>query len=285
MDTALIVAAAVGLAAALAAAGLYLVWDSRFSHSARLLASRLEGAHAARKKARPVTRAAGPTIAAAAGLAAFAAITALGRPPLAGAAVGLMVAAAPWAIARRRAAARRAAVERQLPEALDLMSSALRAGHALQTALKMVADEMPAPVSVEFGRVHDEINFGVPLQDALGGLASRMPLDEVRYLVVAVLIQRESGGNLAELLDNVAALIRQRVKLHGHIRTLSAEGRLSARILAVLPFGLALAFGLINPRFADALINDPAGPAVIAGALAMMAAGGLWMRAVIRIRV
>ncbi|WP_018987737.1 type II secretion system F family protein [Aromatoleum toluclasticum] len=175
--------------------------------------------------------------------------------------------------------------ERQLPEALDLMGRALRAGHAFPTAVKMVGDEMKDPIGGEFRILFDETNYGVPQQTALLNLASRTDSTDLSYFVIAVLIQRDSGGNLAELLDNISAIIRARLKLYGDIRTLSAEGRLSAWILGLLPFATAALINVVNPGFMKVLWQDAAGLKMIGIALTMMVIGVLWMRKIIRIRV
>jgi tight adherence protein B len=131
----------------------------------------------------------------------------------------------------------------------------------------------------------DEMNFGVPTHTALARLAERVPLADVSYFAAAVMIQRESGGNLAELLDKIAAIVRERLKLHGEVRTLSAEGRLSAVILTTLPFAVAVVVNLVNPGFMAVLWNDPSGMRMVGTALFMMALGVLWMRSIVRIRV
>jgi tight adherence protein B len=176
-------------------------------------------------------------------------------------------------------------IDQQLPDALDMMSRALRAGHAFPSALKMVGDEMPDPIAAEFRIAFDEINFGVAQKDALLNLATRVPIPDFRYFVIAVLIQRETGGNLAELLDNIAAIVRGRHKLAGTIRVLSAEGRLSAWILCVLPFALGLAIFLINREFIQVLWTDPLGWRLVVVAAVLMAIGVFWMRNIVRIRV
>jgi tight adherence protein B len=175
--------------------------------------------------------------------------------------------------------------EQQLPEALDLMGRAMRAGHAFPTAIKMVAEEMKDPIGGEFRILFDEMNYGVPQNTALLNHASRTDSTDLSYFVIAVLIQRDSGGNLAELLDNISAIIRARLKLYGEIRTLSAEGRLSAWILGSLPFATAAMINLVNPGFMKVLWEDPAGINFIYGAMGMMVLGVLWMRKIIRIRV
>lgn len=173
----------------------------------------------------------------------------------------------------------------QLPDALDLISRALKAGHAFPSGLQMVGEEMQNPIAGEFRIVHDEINFGVAVPTALANLANRVPSPDMRQFVIAVLIQRESGGNLTELLANISALIRARLKLLLKIRVLSAEGRLSAWILCLLPFFLAGVINLINPKFMAVLWTDPMGLQMIYAAFVMMVVGALWMRKIIRIRV
>jgi tight adherence protein B len=209
----------------------------------------------------------------------------LGKPPIFGAVLGLVLALLPWWRVARRRAERIGRIERQFPEALDLMGRAMRAGHAFPTAVKMVGDEMAEPLGRDFRILFDEMNYGVPVNDALAHLAERVPLPDVSYFVVAVMIQRESGGNLAELLDKIASIVRQRLKLLGEIRTLSAEGRLSAVILTALPFVVALVVNLVNPKFMAVLWTDPAGLRIVGIALFMMVVGILWMRQIIRIRV
>ena len=176
-------------------------------------------------------------------------------------------------------------IEQQLPDALDLMGRALRAGHAFPTALKMVGDEMNDPLASEFRAAFDEVNFGIAMPDALMNLATRVPSTDLRYFVIAVLIQRETGGNLSELLTSISAIIRDRIKLMGQVRVLSAEGKMSAWVLSLLPFGAALMIQLTNPQFLEVLYTDPAGRKMLAGAGVMMVLGILAMRKIIRIRV
>ena len=175
--------------------------------------------------------------------------------------------------------------EQQLPEAIDLMARALKAGHAFSGALQMVAEEGPEPIAEEFSVTFDEVNYGIALQDALMSLSIRIPSTDLRYFVIAVLIQRESGGNLSELLENISGLIRARLKLLGTIRVLSAEGRLSAWILSGLPFVVGFMIHLVNPGFLDVLFTDPIGPALIGGALTLMVVGVFVMSRIIKIRV
>lgn len=175
--------------------------------------------------------------------------------------------------------------EQQLPDALDLMGRAMRAGHAFPSALKMVGEEMPEPAAGEFRIVFDEVNYGISVQDALTNLATRVPSTDLRYFVISVLIQRETGGNLSELLDKISALIRARLRLLGTVRVLSAEGRLSAWILTLLPFALALVLNIVNPKFLSLLWVDPMGLKVVGFALILMIVGIYWMWRVIKIRI
>ncbi len=209
----------------------------------------------------------------------------LGKPAIVGVTLGLALAVLPWWRVATRRSQRMAKIERQFPEALDLMSRSMRAGHAFPAAVKMVGDEMAQPLGRDFRILFDEMNYGVPTDEALAHLAGRVPLEDVSYFVVAVMIQREAGGNLAELFDKIAAIVRARLELRGEVRTLSAEGRLSAVILTALPFGLALVVNLVNPKFMAALVTDPVGWYLIGGALLLMVLGILWMRSIIRIRV
>lgn len=200
-------------------------------------------------------------------------------------AVGAGAAMLPLQLVGRARSKRLNRIETQLPDALDLMSRALRAGHAFPTALKMVGDEMNDPLAGEFAIAFDEVNFGVSMPDALMNLANRVPSTDLRYFVIAVLIQRDTGGNLSELLDSIGKIIRDRIKLLGHIRVLSAEGKMSAWVLGLLPFGAGALIQLTNPKFLSVLFSDPAGIKMVCVALFMMAVGALVMRKIIRIRV
>jgi tight adherence protein B len=175
--------------------------------------------------------------------------------------------------------------EEQLPEAADLMSRALRSGHAFPSALQMVGTEMPEPIATEFRIAFDEINFGIGMNKALQNMTTRMPLADLRYFVIAVLIQRESGGNLAEILGSISSIIRQRLALLSRVRVLSAEGKLSAWILGGLPFATGAMMMIVNPGFLNVLFTDPVGIKMVGGALVLMALGIVWMRKIIKIRV
>lgn len=199
--------------------------------------------------------------------------------------LALGAASVPTLIVLKKRSDRLLKIERQLPEAADLISRSLRAGHALPSTLQMLGDELPDPIAAEFRQVSDEINFGSTMMEALQRLGQRVPLTDLRYMIVAILIQREAGGNLAEVMTNVSVLIRQRLKLLGDVRTMSAEGRLSAVILCMLPVVIAAVFTLVSPGYLSSFWADPAGPSMLGTAVVLMVLGVLWMRHIVRIRV
>lgn len=209
----------------------------------------------------------------------------LHQSPLVSGLVGAAFAATPLLYVARQRSARLDKFERQLPEALDLVTRALRSGHAFSSALQMVGEEMAEPIAGEFRIVHDEVNFGVSLQQALTNLSERIPLTDLRYFIVSVLIQRDSGGNLTEVLGNLSQLIRERLKLMAKVKVLSSEGRLSAWILGIMPFALAGVMFLVNPDFMSPLWNDPIGISIIKYMLILMAFGAVILRKIIKIRV
>jgi tight adherence protein B len=189
------------------------------------------------------------------------------------------------AFLQQRRSQRMALISQALPDALDLMARSMQAGHAFTSALQVAAKDCPPPLSHELRAVFEEINFGISVAQALQGLAMRVASDDVRYFVVAVIIQSETGGNLAEILKNTAHLIRERQKILGVVRVLSAEGRISALILSLLPFVLAALMALLNPGFISRLWTDPMGLQLVYVSLALMAIGILWMWRLIQIRV
>ena len=177
-------------------------------------------------------------------------------------------------------------IEQQLPDALDLLGRALRAGHAFGAGLQMVGKEMADPLGSEFRIVHDEINFGVSMEQALTNLAARVPITDLRYFVVAVLIQRESGGNLTEVLAKLGPVIRQRLKLFGAgPRAVGGRPACPAWVLGLMPFVLAGVVNLFNPDFMAPLWTDPIGISIVRNMLLMMAMGVLLLRKITRIRV
>ena len=180
---------------------------------------------------------------------------------------------------------RMAKFQEQLPDALDLIARALRAGHAFSGGLKMVAEEFGDPIGNEFGKTLDEINFGVGVEQAMKNLAHRVDCPDLQFFVVSVIVQRETGGNLAEILEKIASLVRERFKLFGKIRTLAAEGKLSAIVLIALPFLIALYLTAVSPSYIGLLFQDRIGITMLCIAAAMMLTGVIVMKRMITIRV
>jgi tight adherence protein B len=197
--------------------------------------------------------------------------------------VGLIAAVLPYLYVSYVRAARLRTFEEQFPEAIDLISRALRAGHAFTTGLGMVADEIPKPVGEEFRRLYDEQNFGMSLPDAMKAMAKRVPVLDARFFVTAVLTQRESGGNLSEVLDNLASVMRERFKLKRQIRVISAHGRISAWILSCLPPALALVLFLLSPNFMRILWEDPLGLRLVVLAIVLQVTGTIIISRLVRI--
>jgi len=188
-----------------------------------------------------------------------------------------------WLVHRRSSRLKR--FEEQFPEALDLLSRAIKAGHAFQTAMGMVADELPEPVGPEFKKSFDQQNFGLPLRDALNGMAERVAILDVRFFVTAVLIQRDTGGNLSEILDNLAHVVRERFKIRRQIRVHTAHGRFTGYVLLALPAALAVALSFINPEHMGLLFHERMGQMMLIGAIVMQTIGYVWIRQVIKIEV
>ena len=174
--------------------------------------------------------------------------------------------------------------EEQFPESIELMARALRAGHAFPTGLQMVAEEIPDPVGAEFKLVYDRQNFGMSMHDALRGLAERVPILDARFFATAVLTQRETGGNLSEVLDNLAAVIRERFKVKRQVRAVTAHGRMTGWILAALPPSLGLILGFISPEHINTMITDPLGIQMLVVGGTMQVIGTLIIRKLVNIR-
>jgi tight adherence protein B len=202
-------------------------------------------------------------------------------PILAGCVAGMTPFA--WLLHKRSQRLRR--FEEQFPEALDLLSRAIRAGHALQTALGMAAEEMPDPVGPEFKKTFEQQNFGLPLRDALNEMAARIGILDVRFFVTAVLIQRDTGGNLSEILENLAHVVRERFKIRRQVRVHTAHGRFTGYVLLALPAALAIALSFINPEHMQLLFRERMGQTMLMGAVVMQTIGFIWIRHVIKIEV
>jgi tight adherence protein B len=205
------------------------------------------------------------------------------RQPWLGLAVGTMLAFMPYFVVRFKAKKRLRTFEEQFPEAIDLIGRALRAGHAFTTGLAIVAEEAEQPVASEFRLLYDQQNFGMALGDALKAFAERIPLLDARFFVTAVLTQRESGGNLSEILANLASVMRERFKVKRQVRVISAHGRITGWVLSGLPPSLAMAFLITSPNHIMTLINDPMGVKMILGALVLQIVGTLIIRKLVNI--
>ena len=197
--------------------------------------------------------------------------------------LGIAAACLPLVYVRFKRKKRLEIFEEQFPEAIDLIARALRAGHALTTGLGMVADEIPAPVGEEFRRLYDEQNFGMSLPEALRAMAQRVPVLDARFFVTAVLTQREAGGNLSEVLDNLSSVMRERFKLKRQVRVASAHGRLSAWILSCMPPVLAAILFTLAPGFMRVLWEDPWGLQLMLVAGVLQVIGAVTIARLVRI--
>ncbi len=197
---------------------------------------------------------------------------------LVGAVVGAML---PWLYLRRRRRKRIRAFEEMFPDAIDLLGRSIRAGHAFTTGLQTIAEESPEPVAGEFRQVFEEQKFGLPLRESLLGLADRVDLVDVRMFITAVLIQRESGGNLAENLDNLSTIIRQRFKFRRTLRTHTAQGRMTGYVLAFAPIVAGIGMYVLNPSYERLLFTEPTGRLMLLVALVMQAIGFLVIRRIV----
>jgi tight adherence protein B len=212
-------------------------------------------------------------------------LTAVLREPI-GIVPGFLVGASiPFIVLIRKRTLRLRRFEEFFPEALDLLSRAIKAGHAFTTAMGMVADEATDPIGPEFRKTFDEQNFGLPLKDALNNLAVRIPLLDVRFFVTAVLIQRETGGNLSEILENLAYVVRERFKILRQVRVYTAHGRMTGYVLLALPAFLAVALMFINPDHMNLLFTERMGRLMLLGCAVMQTIGYLWIRKIVTIEV
>lgn len=200
----------------------------------------------------------------------------------AGALVGFFL---PYAYASHMRAKRFQKFEEKFPEAIDTLARAVRAGHAFTTALEMIANELAEPVGSEFRQLYEEQKFGLPVRDALMNLTERVPLVDVKFFVTAVMLQRETGGNLAEILDNLSYMIRERFKILRQVRVHTAQGRLTMMLLMALPPTIVVIMMTLNPGFIQPLFKDPIGHMLIVAGITMQTMGYFFIRKIIRIQV
>ncbi|MCA9269584.1 MAG: type II secretion system F family protein [Planctomycetales bacterium] len=218
-------------------------------------------------------------------LAGAAATIVLGAPwflaPFAAAMLGVL----PFGFAWWKRKSRLKRFGQQLPDALELVARALRAGHSLAAGFQLVGQEMLAPIGDEFSRVYEEQNLGIPLEEALEGMADRVPNLDLRFFATAVIIQRQSGGDLAEILDKIGHLVRERFKIWGQVQALTGEGRLSGIVLLALPPVLFITMYRLNPGYVTMLFEDPMGKQMLFAALVLQGIGALVIRKIVNIRV
>lgn len=188
-----------------------------------------------------------------------------------------------WVLFRRRR--RLKAFAAQLPDALEMLSRSLRAGQSLGFGFNMVGEEMSAPIGKEFGRVFEEQNLGVPMEETLQSLTDRVPNLDLKFFTTALVLQRQTGGDLAEILDKIGGLIRDRFRIWGQVQALTGEGRLSGVVLLALPFVLFMAVYQLNPDYLMVLFTEPMGKKMLAGAIFMQVLGALVIRKIVSIKV
>ncbi|MFH1302715.1 MAG: type II secretion system F family protein [Planctomycetota bacterium] len=188
-----------------------------------------------------------------------------------------------WLLFRRNRRFKKFA--QQLPDALELVGRALRSGHSLSSGLSVVVQEMPAPISTEFAMAYEEQNLGVPIDVALKSMLKRMPNLDLKFFVTAVVIQRQAGGDLAEILDKIGYIIRQRFKIMGQVQALTGEGRISGVVLMALPIALFFAVYYLNPDYVMLLFTDELGRKMIAGGIVLQVLGALWIKKIVNIKI
>ena len=199
--------------------------------------------------------------------------------------LGAILATVPATVVGVKRKRRMKAFTSQFPDALEMFARSLRAGHSFTGAIQLVSQEMPHPLGSEFRQVFDEQNLGVPLREALTGMTHRVDSLDARFFVTAILIQRETGGNLAEIIDKIAHVIRERFRIQGQLKIFTAQARMTGTILSLLPIALALAIGFLNPDYLKPLWFERAGRFLIALAVCMQIAGALVIRKIVRIKI
>src|SRR3954447_11863496 len=225
-------------------------------------------------------------------------LSAMGLMSIPGAVIGYMVSgpgtcvlftlafsAIPYIFVRKKRSKRLQALEEQFPEALDFLARSMRAGHAFSISLEMVGEELPDPLGQEFRTLFNEQNLGAPLDVALRNFTNRVPLLDCRFFTSSVLLQKQTGGNLSEILSRLAYVIRERFRLKGQVKAASAHGRLTATILTLLPVGTMLALLVVAPGYLQGMAADPDGKFLIGGAIVAQVLGNFFIKKIINIKV
>lgn len=201
------------------------------------------------------------------------------------AAAAVFLGSLPYLYLRSKRTRRLADFEEQFPEALDFLARSMRAGHAFTISLRMASEDMPDPLGLEFRTLFNEQNLGAPLDRALYNLTDRIPLLDVRFFVSAVILQKQTGGNLGEILTRLGVVIRERFRLKGQVKAASAHGRVTALVLTILPAATAILMLLAAPTYLKSMLDDPDGKKLIAGSIVGQIVGQLVIRKIIRIKV
>lgn len=206
-------------------------------------------------------------------------------PIVISAAVGIVLMAIPNTVVNVKRRLRFKRFMNHFPEALEMFARSLRAGHSFTGAIQLVAQEMPHPIGPEFSKVFEEQNLGIPLRQALIGMTERIEALDVKFFVTAILIQRETGGNLAEIIDKIGHVIRERFRIQGQLKIFTAQARISGIILSFLPVGVAIMIGMLNPNYIKPLWIESTGRIMIAVAVTLQILGVLAIRKIIRIKI
>jgi tight adherence protein B len=244
-------------------------------HVSRILKARITQANVKTTPAIILVTSCGLALVGYVGVSLFADIIALE------AAVAAMLGYIPLGLLSFKRSRRINAFNAALPDAIDMMGRALRAGHSMTASINIVAEQSLEPVRSEFGEVFKQQNFGLPLRDAMTQMLDRVPSQDLRVLVTGMLVQKETGGNLAEILDRIANTIRERLKIHGEIKTHTAQGRMTGWILCLLPIVMLVVINMINPGYSDMLINTPIGKMLSYIGIGLLVTGGLIIRQII----
>ena len=205
-------------------------------------------------------------------------------PGLLGWAPGLVLGTGPYLFLLQKRKQRFRRFTELLPEAIDLMSRGLRAGQALPVTIETVAQETEDPIRSEFRRAADESSFGLPFREAMENLSRRVPVPDLQFLVTAILVQKETGGNLAEILDKASRVIRERVRVAGEMRIRSAQGKITGKILCALPFVMFIGMNFLSPGYGRILFEEPAGQKMVATAAVAMVFGVIWIRKIVNVK-
>jgi tight adherence protein B len=204
---------------------------------------------------------------------------------IAAAAMGIVASTAPYFLLKHQGAKRVKAFNTALPEAIDLMARSLRAGHAMGSSIEMVADQMPDPVGFEFFQVFQQQRLGMQFRDAILQMSDRVPSRDLQFLITAILVQKETGGDLTEILDRASYVIRERVRIEGEVRTHTAQGRLTGWILGLLPVIMLALINVVSPGYSTILLHDPTGQTMLAVGAGLIVIGGLIIRKIVDVQV